>query len=194
MTAYFSSTPFTQAALKSPKIHSILTSSDVMGQSSFLVMGATRRYVGANPKMPDVIARAINEAATIIKTDPKKAAEIYLKYEPSKSLDVSTVQAILKELKDDFGSSVHGVQSYADFMGRLGQLKNPPKSWKEIVTPSLAEHFKLVAVGGMMQQVARGGQGSSRRARMRPAQRRLTRRRCCARAASRCSTRRRITW
>jgi hypothetical protein len=33
---------------------------------------------------------------------------------------------------------VQGVQAYADFMGKLGQLKTPPKSWKEIVTPSIA--------------------------------------------------------
>jgi NitT/TauT family transport system substrate-binding protein len=138
VTTYFSSAPFTQAALKSPKIHSILTSSDVMGQSSFLIMGATKRYIEANPKMPGVIAKAIDTAATIIKTDPKRAAEIYLKYEPSKTLDVAAVEAILKELADDFGSSVHGVQAYADFMGELGQLKNPPKSWKDIVTPSIA--------------------------------------------------------
>jgi NitT/TauT family transport system substrate-binding protein len=138
VTAYFSSAPFTQAALKNPKIHGILTSSDVMGKSSFLIMGATKRFIDANPKMPDVVAKAIDEAANIIKTDPKRAAEIYLKYEPSKTLDVSTVEAILKELKDDFGSSVHGVQSYADFMAKLGQLKNPPKSWKDIVTPSIA--------------------------------------------------------
>jgi NitT/TauT family transport system substrate-binding protein len=138
VTTYFSSAPFTQAALKSPKVHSILTSSDVMGKSSFLIMSATKRYIEANPKMPGVIAKAIDEAATIIKTDPKRAAEIYLKYEPSKTLDVPAVEAILKELADDFGSSVHGVQAYADFMGELGQLKNPPKSWKDIVTPSIA--------------------------------------------------------
>jgi NitT/TauT family transport system substrate-binding protein len=88
--------------------------------------------------MPDVIAKAMSEAASIIKTDPHKAAEIYLKHEPSKTLDVPTVEAILKQLADDFGSSIHGVQAYADFMGKLGQLKNPPKSWKEIVTPSIA--------------------------------------------------------
>jgi NitT/TauT family transport system substrate-binding protein len=138
VTAYFSSAPFTQAALKDPKVHSILTSSDVMGKSSFLIMGATKRYIDANPKMPDVIAKAMSEAASIIKTDPHKAAEIYLKHEPSKTLDVPTVEAILKQLADDFGSSIHGVQAYADFMGKLGQLKNPPKSWKEIVTPSIA--------------------------------------------------------
>jgi len=138
VTAYFSSPPFTEAALKSPKIHRILSSSDVMGQSSFLVMGATKRYITANPKMPDIIAKAINEAATMIKTDPKRAAQIYLKYEPSKTLDPRTVESILDELKDDFGNSVHGVQSYADFMGKLGQLKDPPKTWKDIVTPSIA--------------------------------------------------------
>lgn len=139
VTAYFSSAPFTQAALKSPKIHTVLTSSDAIGgKASFLIMGATKRFIDAQPKMPDVIAKAMDEAAQIIKTDPRKAAEIYLKAEPSKTLDVPAVEAILKDLKDDFGSPVYGVQAYADFMGKLGQLKNPPKSWKEIVTPSIA--------------------------------------------------------
>ncbi len=39
--------------------------------------------------------------------------------------------------QDDFGSSVQGVQAAAEFMGRIGQLKYPPKSWKDIVTPSI---------------------------------------------------------
>jgi NitT/TauT family transport system substrate-binding protein len=137
-TAYFSSPPYTQEALKSGKIHRVLTSSDVMGPSSFLIMGATRRYIDAHSGMPDVIAKAINTAATIIRTDPRKAAEIYLKYEPSKTLDVAALETILKELKDDFGNSVQGVQTYADFMEKLGQLKDPPKSWKDVVTPSIA--------------------------------------------------------
>jgi NitT/TauT family transport system substrate-binding protein len=139
VTAYFSSAPFTQAALKSPKVHAILTSSEAIGgKASFLIMGATKRYIEANPKMPEVIARAMDEAAQIIRTDPKKAAQIYLTREPSKVFDVATIAAILKELKDEFGSPVQGVQAYADFMVKLGQLKNPPKSWKEIVTPSIA--------------------------------------------------------
>jgi len=139
VTAYFSSAPFTQVVLKSPKVHSILTSTEALGgKSSFLIMGATKRYIDANPKMPEVIAKAMDDAAQIIRTDPKRAAQIYLKAEPSKTLDLAAVEAILKELKDEFGSSVQGVQAYADFMGKLGQLKNPPKSWKEIVTPSIA--------------------------------------------------------
>jgi NitT/TauT family transport system substrate-binding protein len=139
VTAYFSSAPFTQVALKNRKIHTVLTSVDVMGQSSFLILGATKHYVEANPKIPDVIANAIQEAADIIKFDPKRAAEIYLKYEPSKTFDVAMIAAVLRELQDDFGKSVYGVQAYADFMGALGQLKSPPKSWKEVVTPSIAK-------------------------------------------------------
>jgi NitT/TauT family transport system substrate-binding protein len=138
VTAYFSSPPYAEEALKSGKIHRILTSSQIMGPSSFLIMGATRRYIDAHPKVPDIIAKAIDAAATVIRTEPRRAAEIYLKYEPSKTLDIATLESILKELKDDFGNSVQGVQTYAEFLGKLGQLKDPPTSWKDVVTPSIA--------------------------------------------------------
>jgi ABC-type nitrate/sulfonate/bicarbonate transport system substrate-binding protein len=139
VTAYFSPPPFTQAALKDPKVKRVMESPDVFGgKSSFLIMGATKRYIEANPKMPDVIVKAIDEAAGIIKNDPKRAAEIYLKREQVKGFDLAAMEEILKEYKDEYGSSVQGVQVTADFMGRLGLLKSPPKSWKEISTPSIA--------------------------------------------------------
>jgi NitT/TauT family transport system substrate-binding protein len=108
------------------------------GKASFLIMGATKRWIEANPKMPDVIVKAVEEAAAFIKAEPRKAAELYLQREPSKFVDLAAVEEILKEYKDEFGSAVHGVQINADFMGKLGMLKSPPKSWKDIVTPSIA--------------------------------------------------------
>jgi NitT/TauT family transport system substrate-binding protein len=137
VTAYFAPPPFIQLALKSPKVSKVLVSSDIAGKQSFIVMEATKKWIDANPKMPDVIANATDEAAAIIKNDPKQAAEIYLKREPQKSIDLDGMIAILKEYKDEYGSAVYGVQATADFMGRLGQLKNPPKSWKDVVTPSI---------------------------------------------------------
>jgi len=139
ISAYFSSAPFTQLALASPKVHAILSSEDVMGPASLLVIGATRHTVETNRKISDVLAKAIDTAAEFIRSDPRKAAEIYLKYEPSKTLDVPMLAAVLRELQDDFGSPVHGVQAYADFMAKHGQLKNPPESWKEVVAPSLTK-------------------------------------------------------
>jgi NitT/TauT family transport system substrate-binding protein len=138
ITAYFSSAPFTQIALKDSKIHTILTSTDAFGgKASFLVAGATKKVLDANPKLAVVLTKALGEADELIRNDPKKAAEIYLKVEPSKTLTPADVEAILKELKDDFGVSVHGVGASARFMEKIGQLKNPPASWKDAFVPSL---------------------------------------------------------
>jgi len=139
VTGYFAPPPFIQVALKNPKVSRVMSSEEIIGgKASFLIMGATKKWIDANPKMPDVIVKAIEESAAFIKTEPKKAAELYLQREPSKFVDLAAVESILKEYKDEFGSAVHGVQVNADFMAKLGQLKNPPKSWREIVTPSIA--------------------------------------------------------
>jgi NitT/TauT family transport system substrate-binding protein len=138
VAGYFSSAPYTQIAFADGRVHKLLSSSDVIGgKASFLIMGATQGYIAAHPQASEVVAEAIEEAAHIIRDDPRRAAEIYLAHEPSKTLDVAAVTAVLNDIKDEFGSAVHGVQAFADFMGRHGELKTPPRSWKEIVAPAL---------------------------------------------------------
>ena len=54
--AYFSSPPFTQIALAKQGVSRITSSDEVFGgKSSFLVLGATKRYIEANAKMQDVM-------------------------------------------------------------------------------------------------------------------------------------------
>ncbi|MFZ2079223.1 MAG: MetQ/NlpA family ABC transporter substrate-binding protein, partial [Xanthobacteraceae bacterium] len=78
-TAYFSSPPFTQMALRAANVHAILSSSDVMnGKSSFLILGALRSYVNAQPQVAELVMKAIDEAARLIRDDFKRAAQIYL--------------------------------------------------------------------------------------------------------------------
>jgi NitT/TauT family transport system substrate-binding protein len=138
VTAYFASPPFTQLALRDAKVHRVLSSVDVInGKASFLIMGATRAYIEAHPQMPEAIGKAMEDAARIIRSDPRRAAQIYLTHEPSMSLSGPLIEAVLREIKDEFGSAVYGVQVFADFMGRHGELKTPPKSWKDIVAPAL---------------------------------------------------------
>ncbi len=137
-TAYFSSPPFTEIALRAGNVHPILTSSDVIdGKSSFLILGAERSYVQAQPQATDVVAKAIDEAARIIRDDPTRAAQIYLTHEPSAALNGAAMEAIMRDAKDEFGSPVYGVQATADFMGRIGELKGPLRSWKDIAAPAL---------------------------------------------------------
>ena len=137
-TAYFSAPPFTQIALRAANVHAMLSSSDVMsGKSSFLILGAQRSYLRAQPQVPELVAKAIDEAARIIRDDPKRAAQIYLTREPSAALNGAAMEAIIRDAKDDFGSPVYGVQATADFMVRIGELKTPLRSWKDIAAPAL---------------------------------------------------------
>ena len=137
-TAYFSSPPFTQIALRAANVHAMLSSADVMnGKSSFLMLGAQRSYVTAQPQLAEIVAKAIDEAARIIRDDPRRAAQIYLTHEPSTALNGAAVEAIIRDTKDEFGSAVYGVQATADFMVRIGEVKTPLRSWKEIAAPAL---------------------------------------------------------
>ena len=137
-TAYFSSPPFTQIALRAANVHAILSSSDVMnGKSSFLILGALRSYVSAQPQVAEFVMKAIDEAARLIRNDPKRAAQIYLTREPSAALNSAAVEAIIRETKDEFGSPVYGVQTTADFMARIGELKGSLRSWKDVAAPVL---------------------------------------------------------
>jgi NitT/TauT family transport system substrate-binding protein len=138
ITAYFSSPPFTELALRGASVHPLLKSSDVMGgKSSFLILGATKAYIDAQPQIPEVIEKAMDEAAHLIHDDPHRAAQIYLTHEPSGSLNAAATEAVIRDIKDEFGSAVYGVQAMADFMARHGELKTSPRSWKGIVAPAL---------------------------------------------------------
>jgi NitT/TauT family transport system substrate-binding protein len=136
--AYFASPPFAQIALRDPNVHAVLTSSDVMGgKASFLILGASKAYIDAHWQMPEVVEKAIDEAARIIHDDPRRAAQIYLTHEPSSVINGAAMEAVIRDIKDEFGSPVSGMQTTADFMGRHGELNNAPKSWQEIVAPAL---------------------------------------------------------
>jgi NitT/TauT family transport system substrate-binding protein len=139
VAGYFASPPFSQAVLKNQKVRKVLSSADVIGgRASFLMLAATRRNVQAQPKLAQAMVKALGEAAEIIRKEPRKAAQIFLKFEPSRSLDIKTLESVLQDLKDEFGSEVHGIEAYAAFMARQGKLKEPPKSWKDVVVPQLA--------------------------------------------------------
>jgi NitT/TauT family transport system substrate-binding protein len=138
VTGYFSSAPYTEIALADGRVHKVLSASEVIdGKASFLILGASEGYIASHPKVPEAVAKAIDEAARIIHDDPYRAAGIYLVHEPSRTLDAAAVAGVLSGLRDEFGSAVHGIGAFADFMGRHGELKSPPASWKEIVAPVL---------------------------------------------------------
>jgi len=139
IAAYFSSPPFTQIALKDSKVRAVTSSVDIMGgKTSFLVMASPKSALTSHPKLPEVLAKAIEEASTIIRTDPRRAAMIWLKWEPSHTLDARTVEGILRDLKDEFGNGVFGVEATATYLRRDNRLKDRVSTWKDVVAPGVA--------------------------------------------------------
>jgi NitT/TauT family transport system substrate-binding protein len=137
--AYFASPPYAALALRDAKVHAVLTSTDVMGgKFSFLILGATKAYIEAQPQVPEAIAKAMDEAARIIHDDPRRAAQIYLTHEPSDVMNGAAVETVIRQIKDEFGSAVYGVKAVADLMSRHGELATAPQSFKDVVAPALA--------------------------------------------------------
>jgi NitT/TauT family transport system substrate-binding protein len=130
--------PYAEIALADGRVHKVLSAPDVIdGKVSFLILGASKGYIATHPKVPEAVAKAIDEAARIIRDNPRRAAEIYLVHEPSRTLDAAALAGVLSGVREEFGSAVRGIGAFADFMGRHGTLKSPPANWKEIVAPAL---------------------------------------------------------
>ncbi|HWV43169.1 ABC transporter substrate-binding protein [Pseudorhodoplanes sp.] len=139
IAAYFSSPPFTQIALQDPKVHAVDSSDAIMGgKTSFLVLASPASVVAAHPRLPAVLAKAIDEASGLIRKDPRRAATIWLKREPSDTLDARMVEGVLRDLKDDFGSGVFGIEATAGHLSRDNRLKEGVTSWKDVVAPAIA--------------------------------------------------------
>jgi NitT/TauT family transport system substrate-binding protein len=137
--AYFASPPYAELALRDAKVHAVLSSSDMMGgKFSFLMLGSTKAYIGAQPQVPEAVEKAMDEAARIIHDDPRRASQIYLTHEPSDVMNGAAVETVIRQIRDEFGGNVYGVKTVADFMARHGALAAAPQSFKDIAASALA--------------------------------------------------------
>src|SRR5262249_5791047 len=121
-------------------VHRVLSSEDVLGKSStFVLLAANRRFVDQNPKIATAMVKAMDTAFSRIKSDPAKAAALYLKEEPSKSMNSEYVERILRDPENVFSVAPGGMMAYADFMQRTGQIKSKPAKWQDVFFPIIEE-------------------------------------------------------
>lgn len=137
ISGYFSTPPFTQVLAKDSRVRPILTSPDILGKDTTAAgVTVTQGFVDDNPKVSQAVLEALAEATQLIKDDPKRAAEIYIKSETVK-LSQEEVEAILKDGSTTFDVTPHGVMDYAQMMQKQGFMKAIPKSWDDVFLPLL---------------------------------------------------------
>ena len=62
---------------------------------------------------------------------PRAASEIYIRDENSR-LSVDFVERMIRDAETVFTSTPHGIEKFAAFMHRIGSIREPPLSWKDL--------------------------------------------------------------
>src|SRR5690349_16124364 len=80
--AHFTSPPFHQREIKNAKVHTVLSSNDLMGGSTtFTMLSTTASFRDKNPQAYAAVLGALEEANELIRSDRHAAAEILFKAE-----------------------------------------------------------------------------------------------------------------
>ena len=135
ITAHFGSAPFQYLELQDKAAHRVLSSYDVLGgPHTFNVVWTTQKFHDDNPKVYAAFLTALNEAMALIKSDPKRAAAIYIDEEKSK-LSPEFVEQMIRDPENVFTTMPQKVMKYAEFMHKIGAIDNMPKTTSEIFFP-----------------------------------------------------------
>jgi NitT/TauT family transport system substrate-binding protein len=136
INSHMASPPFSYLEAAAPGVHRVLNTVDILGHITLDMTYTSRRFYEANPKLCAAFIAALDEATTVIATDKKKAAAIYLAVSNQKSSPDEIVK-ILNDPDSRFSIVPDGTMQYAEFMARVGTIKAKPASWKELFFPPL---------------------------------------------------------
>jgi len=140
ITSHFASMPFLWQEQKDPKVHRVMSSEDVLGgHHSGSVLYNTGTWKEANPRVFKAVALAIEDAMALINSNPRRAAEIYLKTSGDKT-PIEDIEALIKNPDYfEFNSTPTGIMPYVQFMHKRGQIKTLPDSWKDLFWENMHE-------------------------------------------------------
>lgn len=133
----FSGPPFQYETelLSQHHIYRVLSSDDVLGgPATFIMMWTTTRFHDANPKTYAAVYAALGDAISLINSDHKKAAEIFLRVTKEK-LSLAETERILGEPDLRYSLTPENTMKYVDFLHHIGTIKKSPASWKDLFFP-----------------------------------------------------------
>jgi NitT/TauT family transport system substrate-binding protein len=132
ITGHFGNPPFQEQELAgNPKAHIVLNSYDVLGgPSSATVLYATEKFRNNNPKTYRAFIAALADAARFVSANPEAAADIYIRVNNAR-IDRKLLVGIIKNPDTQFKIAPQNTLALAQFMYRVGAIKNEPKSWQD---------------------------------------------------------------
>ncbi|MBM3531751.1 MAG: ABC transporter substrate-binding protein [Alphaproteobacteria bacterium] len=133
VSAHFSSPPFQYQQLQDPRVTRVLNSYEVLGgPTTFNLVWAREDFRAKNPKTYAAFREALAEAVKRINADKPAAAKIYIEANKSKD-DPAFILKMLNDPEIVFTLEPQNTMAYAEFMHKVGALKNKAASWKDYV-------------------------------------------------------------
>ena len=138
IAAHFTSPPFHQRERQDPRIHTVLTSDEVMGGSTtFTMLSTTSAFRERNPALYAAVLAALGEANEMIRSDTRAAAELLLGSTSERSFTVDDMVGVLENPAITFTTAPQNVMKYAEFMHGMGSIAIRPASWKDLFFPDI---------------------------------------------------------
>lgn len=133
---YVSTPPFQQMVLRDARIHAVARSRDFTGgqDATGVILGGNKKFGDDNPKLAQAVYLGLEDAMAFIHARTAEAADIYIASEKSK-LPKDDVKTMLTDGSTVFDIRPHGLMQFADFMLKVGMLKQAPKDWKDTFLP-----------------------------------------------------------
>ncbi len=124
--------PFIQMELADPRVRTVLNSYEVVGgRATLIVAYCTESWRAANPKLFAAAYAGLTEAMDVIRADKHAAALLFKRVEPTK-LSLEAIDAILADAAMlAFTPTPSKLMVHADYMNKVGLLKNRMTSWKD---------------------------------------------------------------
>jgi NitT/TauT family transport system substrate-binding protein len=135
IASHFSRSPYSDDELADPKIRRIMDSFDIAGPHSASVLAMNARFHDANPGLCAAILAGLRDADLLIKDNPGQAAEIYVGAEKDHDIALEDLSDMIGDPDLAYMTAPTGVMRLAEFMQRIGRLKQLPASWKDVFFP-----------------------------------------------------------
>ncbi|MEE4955193.1 ABC transporter substrate-binding protein [Pseudomonas alliivorans] len=130
LTGHFSNPPYQDQELHNPNVHVVLNTYDLFGPNSPTVLFATEKFRNENPKTYKAFIEALSEAEQFVRKDIGAAADTYLRVTKSK-IDRAELLKIIDRPEFQFTITPKNTYPLAEFLYRVGAIKNKPASWKD---------------------------------------------------------------
>ncbi len=135
VNAHFASPPFEHLELRNPAVHTILSSLDVMGDTSLTDVWTTAKFAGEHPVAVQAMFDAMAEATARVTADPAAAADLYLRVTNDK-IGKDALMEVLHDPHIIFSTTPLGTMAFARFMRETGTIKSVPARWQDYFLPA----------------------------------------------------------